>query len=99
PPPCSPLFPYTTLFRSMPSAYIIIAHGSREKEGNDAFFDFVEKFRGAYPKRHVEAAFLELAKPDIPQAIERCVQSGASEIFVVRSEEHTSELQSRGHLV
>lgn len=67
----------------MKSVYLVIAHGSREAEGNQAFFDFLEKFRRAYPDRTVEPAFLELAKPAIGEAIEKSIRAGAREIFVV----------------
>lgn len=67
----------------MQSAYLVIAHGSRDKEGNEAFFKFLAQFRKAYPKRYVEGAFLELAKPNIPEAIETCIRKGAEQIFVL----------------
>ena len=65
----------------MKSAYLVIAHGSREAEANQAFFEFLERFRKAYPGRWVEGAFLELAKPDIALGIENCVARGVSEII------------------
>ncbi len=67
----------------MKSAYLIIAHGSREKEANEAFFEFLERFRKAYPHRLVEGAFLELAKPSIPQGIENCIARGVLEIIIL----------------
>ena len=67
----------------MPSAYIIIAHGSRKQEGNEAFFEFVNKFRKAFPRRKVQEAFLELAKPSIPEAIEKSIAQGADELFII----------------
>ena len=67
----------------MRAAYLVIAHGSREKEANDAFFEFLGRFRKIYPGRLVEGAFLELAKPAIPEAIETCFAKGAREIFVI----------------
>ena len=67
----------------MHSAYLVIAHGSRDPEGNQAFMDFLAQFRKAHPERKVEGAFLELAKPDIPEGIERCVAGGAAQIFVL----------------
>ncbi len=67
----------------MRSAYLIIAHGSREKEANDAFERLIEDFRRLHPDRHVQAAYLEIAKPGIPEAIQKCRQEGATEIFVI----------------
>ena len=65
------------------STYIMIAHGSREEKSNQAFFDFLDAFRRAYPHRKVEPSFLELAEPGIPEAIEKSVREGAREIFVI----------------
>ena len=67
----------------MKSAYLVIAHGSREAEANQAFFEFLERFRKAYPQRLVEGSFLELAKPAIPQGIENCIARGVTEIIIL----------------
>ena len=65
------------------SFYLVIAHGSREKESNEAFLDFIKNFREAHAGRNVEYAFLELSKPAIPEGIEKCIRAGAKEIFVI----------------
>ncbi len=65
------------------SAYLLIAHGTRDKEGENAFFKFVEEFRATFPGRKVEPAFLELSRPSISEGIEACVKGGAEEIFVL----------------
>ena len=62
---------------------IVIAHGSREEESNQAFLDFIDKFRKSEDNKFVQPAFLELFKPTIPQAIDLCVEEGAEEIMVV----------------
>src|SRR3712207_8825745 len=83
-PPRSTLFPYTTLFRSYVERFV---------EGVD------------YAKvRHAESVMVrpkEVAyAPEGPTVVlRRMRQAGLSHIFVVRSEEHTSELQSRQYLV
>jgi len=64
-------------------AYLLIAHGTRDREGERAFFSFVEEFQKAFPERHVEPAFLELSHPAISEGIEACVRKGAQEIFVL----------------
>src|SRR5437870_11545678 len=78
-PPRSPLFPYTTLFRSQPillhreaKIHSIAAHPheTRVAAGEEMNFDFALRLRGS---------------------------RGGGRRY--RSEEHTSELQSRGHLV
>src|SRR2546429_4565192 len=65
-PPRSTLFPYTTLFRSIPL------------------------LRSSYPL---------LARAFVPASGDPQVQAGKAEDREKRSEEHTSELQSRLHLV
>src|SRR5437870_12991954 len=42
---------------------------------------------------------LPISWPVIGPGFERCVSAGETSFFTDRSEEHTSELQSRGHLV
>ena len=64
-------------------AYLLIAHGTRDAEGEAAFFNFVEEFRKAFPDRRVEPSFLELCRPSICEGIEACVEGGAEEIFVL----------------
>src|SRR5207253_10061635 len=75
PPPSSTLFPYTSLFRSHPSAAIGgLAQGGRGRE----------------PARSHRVGAAEgdpAPRLDVAQLPRQ------------RSEEHTSELQSRGHLV
>ena len=65
------------------AAYLLIAHGTRDEEGKNAFFQFVEEFRAVFPDRRVEPAFLELVHPSISEGIENCIKGGAEEIFVL----------------
>lgn len=67
----------------MSTAYLIVAHGSREEEGNRAFFDLVERFRTRRKGCTVVGAFLDVTSPNIPEGIEQCVKTGAKEIFVI----------------
>src|SRR3712207_8515187 len=85
-PPISTLFPYTTLFRSM------AAEGSLPRDAGLAGV-FV---RGGDVTAAEQAADDPRAGRDRPRAIfERAVDFA----IVTRSEEHTSELQSRQYLV
>src|SRR5690606_41571317 len=90
PPPCSPLFPYTTLFRSAFGDFADraerVAHGSRV----------------AGPVAHEEPVELELqhlleggGRGELGHA----AAALGKELNGARSEEHTSELQSRENLV
>src|SRR5947209_16784037 len=83
-PPRSPLFPYTTLFRSMPAHHLGNQRGAR----------------GVSPEGQPQHA--------VATDLLHCSQACAFEVFaqqhhegagLVRSEEHTSELQSRQYLV
>src|SRR5207253_5439687 len=88
PPPSSPVFPYTTLFRSLVLRSIVRRPGAcrmREEE------------------RAPEVAVAD-AQVGVALKTERLLVPGAPLRDLVgvgecRSEEHTSELQSRGHLV
>src|SRR5439155_22751250 len=91
PPPRSTLFPYTTLFRSRRQRRFRQAGGTSSQQAN-----LLHQFRRTAMKTNWRAlkygclvlAGLTLAtKPAPAQTVES------------RSEEHTSELQSRGHLV
>lgn len=63
---------------------LIIAHGSRRAASNDEVRELAERVRDLRSPGidHVEAAFLELAEPSIPDAMARCVALGAREIVV-----------------
>jgi len=67
----------------MKTAYLVIAHGSRDSEANQAFTRFLQGFKATVKDRLVVGAYLELAKPSIPEAIETCVQKGAGEILIL----------------
>src|SRR3712207_8745887 len=81
-PPRSTLFPYTTLFRSMP----------------DFFRRIVTKYLDYSTRYHLKARFRALDY----KFLLALVALGVGLVLVVRylrSEEHTSELQSRQYLV
>jgi len=66
-------------------ALVLVAHGSRRQASNDevrALSSTIAKEMGNdYPI--IEAGFLELAEPLIPDAIDCCVRQGATEVCVV----------------
>src|SRR3712207_8061537 len=77
-PPRSTLFPYTTLFRSILKAFVLLNPWLRRQVAPDA-------------TRHL----LGFADPFPPDYVRRIVAPD----YRPRSEEHTSELQSRQYLV
>lgn len=64
----------------MPTAVLLIAHGSRRSEANADLVHLAEilRSRGSYPS--VEIAYLELAVPDIETGGARCVEQGATHV-------------------
>src|SRR5439155_10138488 len=85
PPPNSPLFPYTTLFRSK---YVVGKDPSAGEEGRI----------GTRPER-VRALDEDPNRGGANAHGDAECGRGPSPDPLPRSEEHTSELQSRGHLV
>ena len=68
----------------MKSGIIVFAHGSRIESANQAVRDVVAEMvcpRGPY--QHVETAFLELGRPDLPGAATRLAAEGVDRIVVV----------------
>src|SRR3712207_7495272 len=84
-PPRSTLFPYTTLFRSLGFAHArsIVRRDARRSASRTAHDGVTE---AADPVQHREPARERAGRPGVPAR-------------VARSEEHTSELQSRQYLV
>jgi sirohydrochlorin ferrochelatase len=62
----------------MPTAVLLIAHGSRRVEANDDLLRLAEMIRAKDLYPIVATAYLELAAPDIPSSGERCVRLGAT---------------------
>ena len=64
------------------TALLLIAHGSRQPEANADLHHVAEGLR---QRGHavVEAAFLELAEPDIDEAGARCAAQGAGRVVLV----------------
>ena len=64
---------------------LLIAHGSRVQASNDEIAALTDRLRDHLKGRfdHVACAFLELADPDIPDGIDRCVAAGATEIVAL----------------
>src|SRR5207249_7647790 len=95
PPPTTPLFPYTTLFRSERRQLAAPQRGRREARQN-------------LPREEIRRRSQRRSHPRIPGAgpahsssatsgVERVGHAGGG--YRERSEEHTSELQSRFDLV
>ena len=66
-------------------ALIIIAHGSRRQQSNDEVRHLAEQIEQHAGARFasVRCAYLELADPDIPTAIDQAIAGGANELHLV----------------
>ncbi len=67
----------------MTEALLMVGHGSRVAEGNAQFLSLVEAVRAAGGGGLVEPCFIELAEPDIPTGLARCVAAGAERVVVL----------------
>ncbi len=65
------------------TAVLLVGHGSRAQNANDALFLVVDHFQKAWSHRIVEAAFLEISHPSIPEGIDLCVNKGTERIIVI----------------
>src|SRR3712207_6932877 len=90
-PPRSPLFPYTTLFRSLGPDRVRLVEGEREDPPG------LPSFATAAQRATEVAAHPHAVKP--PRTVRKQALGLAQRHDRRRSEEHTSELQSRQYLV
>ena len=65
------------------TAVLLVGHGSRAQNANDALFRVVDHFQKAWPHRILKAAFLEISYPSIPEGIDLCVGEGSERIIVI----------------
>src|SRR5207253_10334986 len=97
PPPTSPLLPYTTLFRSgerLPHHLDVADALEGEVDAAPSHLD--HRLGDARHRGGIE----DVGRPQLPRHGELPrVRVETDDAAGARSEEHTSELQSRGHLV
>ncbi|MCB1878312.1 MAG: CbiX/SirB N-terminal domain-containing protein [Chromatiales bacterium] len=67
------------------NALLLIAHGSRREASNQEVRELAKKLAQVAGDRYgmVEAAFLELADPSIPDGVSHCVSAGATQVTAV----------------
>src|SRR3712207_7111624 len=94
-PPRSTLFPYTTLFRSVPLRHRVLERVAHEL----ASYPVEPAPERASALRRVLDHVAALAALDHPQAPRLPLERARVAEGPYRSEEHTSELQSRQYLV
>jgi len=67
---------------STAAAWILVAHGSRLEAANDEVRSLAARL-SALGSQTVRAAFLEIAQPSIPEAIEQAARTAPSEILIL----------------
>ncbi len=64
-------------------AILLVDHGSVKAEANELLGEIVRLVERIAPDYHVEAAHMELAPPDIADAVAACVKAGSTDITVM----------------
>ena len=67
----------------MKTAILLMAHGSRVAEANDAVREIAALVKKMTDYDIVEVSFREQHKPDIQQGVDACVAQGAERIMLV----------------
>src|SRR5205814_8688934 len=91
-PPCSPLFPYTTLFRSVPGRFAVAIENPRRYRSIAAAGLALFGLTSVVALTAWEALLVRAGSSDA------LIHTNRLAVYW-RSEEHTSELQSLRHLV
>lgn len=67
------------------ASLLLIAHGSRRRESNEEIRTLASELAQRVGQRyvHVDCAFLELAEPSIPQAIDNAVRDGGGTVIIL----------------
>jgi sirohydrochlorin ferrochelatase len=66
----------------MTIAVLLVGHGSRAAEANQAFYDMAKTLRVRRPGTIVEVSFCEQHPPDIQAGIAACVCQGARRVLL-----------------
>ncbi len=65
------------------SAVVLLGHGSRRAEANRGLEQVARAVGSLLDGEVVEVAYLQLARPGLAEAVERCVAAGARRVAVV----------------
>ena len=67
----------------MSTGFVIFAHGSSIESANESVRESTRQFIRQTGFELVETGFLELGRPDLPEAVARIVERGARRVIVV----------------
>lgn len=62
---------------------LLVGHGSRIQEGNEELLHFTRLLAARKPELRLETCFIESASPSIAGGIAKCVEGGATQIYIV----------------
>ncbi len=62
---------------------VLFAHGSSVEGANRSVEDLAGKVRTTGPYSHVSAAFLELARPNLSDALEGALEAGLKHVIII----------------
>ncbi|MEK4330071.1 precorrin-3B C(17)-methyltransferase [Paenibacillus sp. FSL R7-0312] len=62
---------------------LLVGHGSRIQAGNEELLQFTSQLAARKPELRFETCFIELASPSIAGGIAKCVEAGATQIYIV----------------
>ncbi|MDI6605714.1 MAG: CbiX/SirB N-terminal domain-containing protein [Candidatus Omnitrophota bacterium] len=62
---------------------IILNHGTRHKQAQKDFSDFILNVRNSLPAYHIEQASMEMSKPNLPDVVEKLYKENVRKIAVV----------------
>jgi sirohydrochlorin ferrochelatase len=65
------------------TAVLLMAHGSRRADANADLEELARRIRERGGYKIVEASYLELAEPSIPQGGRNCVTKGATRVLML----------------
>ncbi|MBN2041900.1 MAG: CbiX/SirB N-terminal domain-containing protein [Spirochaetes bacterium] len=67
----------------MKTALLVLGHGSRSKDAIDVFDKIVKRIQEKGDYELVRGAHMELARPDIPEAVSEIAGLGANRVIMV----------------
>ena len=67
----------------MTDAVLLFGHGARDARWARPFVRVRDRMRAAMPDRVVELAYLEFMEPDLPTAIDRLAEAGATRVTLM----------------
>ncbi|MBI4318261.1 MAG: CbiX/SirB N-terminal domain-containing protein [Chloroflexi bacterium] len=67
----------------MKEAVLLLGHGSRRAEANEGMYSTIEMVRRLAELEIVEAGFMGLNPPSIPEGVAACVAQGATKIVMI----------------